>query len=352
MWEIIDYSEEHFKEMIEMTTAYYGKENDISNEDFIRHEYFKNPAGEPYVKFAYDFENGRMAGQYIVLPRIYSINNNLYPSVLSLNTLTREEYRGQKVFTKLAEAAYDDCKNKGVKFCFGAPNPNSFPGFIKKLSFTSLGEMPLYLKIANPFHIVFDRLHINYKHLDQLNVDMALKESKKIIEITKENVYLMDNFWQAIKEKYSVIGVRDAKYFLWRYINLPRRDYVIMMAIKNNKPVGYIVGRITDVAEMRCGMIVDFLFKSGEKQSGQDLLNAMSQCFKKANIGLLGSLMHMHTEEGQLLRKNGFFVCPKKLLPQPFPIIFTQFNPLVEEDNLTVNDFQKWFFTMGDYDVI
>ena len=31
-----------------------------------------------------------------------------YPVILSLNTLTREAYRGQKIFTALAEEVYDE----------------------------------------------------------------------------------------------------------------------------------------------------------------------------------------------------------------------------------------------------
>lgn len=352
MWKIIDYSKEYFSEMIEMTTENYGKNNDISNNDFIEHEYFSDPAGDAYVKYAYDFEKSTMAGQYIVLPRDYCINGKIYKSVLSLNTLTRETYRGQQIFTKLAEAIYSNCKDDGIMFCYGAPNPNSFPGFMKKLSFTNLGYIPLYLKIRNPLRIVFDILHVPYKHSDKLWTVSSKKNDIEIVEITKVNVDLLDVFWKEIKDKYSVIGMRNADYFIWRYIDLPRRDYAIYLAKKDGKPCGYIVGRITEVAGMRCGMIVDFLFKKGEYLVGESLLDEVIESFKKAKIGLIGSLMHSHTEEGQILHRKGFFICPKRFLPQPFPIIYRQFNSFSMKDNDTINDFRNWFFTMGDYDVI
>ena len=62
--------------------------------------------------------------------------------------------------------------------------------------------------------------------------------------------------------------------------------------------------------------------------------------------------MQNNKEEAELLRKHGFFRCPHFLLPQPFPIIYRKFISLEDEDDLTVEDFSNWFFTMGDYDVI
>lgn len=354
MWEIINFEKEYFNEMIEMTKEYYGSDNDISNSDFVVHEYFNNPEGDAFVKFAYDFENRKMAGQYIVLPKEFLINGKKCKAVLSLNTLTREAYRGQQVFTKLAESVYSTCGDAGVKFCYGAPNQNSFPGFIKKLSFKNMGYMPLYLKIRNPFRILQDKLRIGYAYSDEMffGVDGIRSENVRIISIDKSNIRLFDELWEALSEEYKVIGIRNAEYIKWRYFDLPRRDYRILMAMENGKPVGYIIGRITDVAQMRCGMVVDFLFKNGNQEIGTVLLKEIEKCFKVCKIGLIGCLMQNGTKEAEVLKKNGFFVCPDKLLPQPFPIIYRQFNDLPQGDDEMVQDFNNWFFTMGDYDVI
>ena len=55
-------------------------------------------------------------------------------------------------------------------------------------------------------------------------------------------------------------------------------------------------------------------------------------------------------EEAEILRKAGYFVCPKFLEPQPFPVILRTFNKQVKE--LGIYNFKNWFFTMGDYDAI
>lgn len=357
MWEIIDYKQEYCKEMIEMTVEYYGLQNDISNHDFIEHEYFSNPDGDAFIKLAFDREKNRLAGQYIVIPRNYSVNGSSVSCVLSLNTLTRAEYRGQQIFTKLAEAVYKECWNQKKFFCYGAPNPNSYHGFVKKLDFSKIGEIPLYLKITNPYRLICDKMHISYrdnKLAGEGSEDIIRKDNSElsIIKISNENIQLFDLFWEKIKFKYSVIGVRNAEYMKWRYLELPLRDYWIYMAVQNYLPCGYVIGRISEVAGMRCGMIVDFLVNAGRDDAGKLLLNKMMREFRKRRIGLSGCLMQKESEEAGYLCNKGFFICPHKLLPQPFPIILRQFHSLVKKDREALEDFSQWFFTMGDYDVI
>lgn len=352
MWEIVDYVDKHFQEMLNMTTEYYGEDNDISNGDFVNHEYFLNPAGKAFIKLAYDKENDCLAGQYIVIPRYYAVNGNVYKTVLSLNTLTRDTYRGQQIFTKLAEEVYRECAKRKICFCYGAPNPNSFPGFIKKLAFRNMGEIPLYLKITNPYRLLCDKLHILSSARKDASDTPLRMPGIRVVEITNENVEYFDQFWGRITRKYPVLGVRDTGYIRWRYLDMPRRDYKIYMAFKDNLPCGYIIGRISTVANMRCGMIVDFLIMENMDDVGEALLKILTRHFKNHKIGLLGCLMQEWSDEAKYLRKKGFFICPHRLLPQPFPIIFRQFCELQLSDNKIIGDFKKWFFTMGDYDVI
>ncbi len=358
MWEIIDYHQEHFHEMLEMTIENYGVSNHISDKDFIEYEYFSNPEGNAFIKLAYDREQQRLAGQYIVIPRRFFVDGRLMASVLSLNTLTRAEYRGQQVFTRLAEAVYEECRKQNKYFCYGAPNQNSFHGFIKKLAFDNIGKVPLYLKILNPYRLICDKIHIPYKHTSSeikysdRKAEHNQKEDLQIVEVTDKNIYLFDLFWERIRYKYSVIGVRDAEYIKWRYLHMPLREYTLYMAVQNQKPLGYIIGRISEVAGMRCGMLVDFLVVKGKHTAANMLLDKIISDFKKHRIGLLGCLMKEESEEAGYLNKKGFFVCPQKLLPQPFPIILRQFGHLNENSNKALNNFSHWFFTMGDYDVI
>ena len=166
----------------------------------------------------------------------------------------------------------------------------------------------------------------------------------------RENVGLFDEFWERVKSKYEIIGVRDSKYIVWRYIHMPLRNYEIAMATENGKPMGYIIGRITNVADMSCGMIVDFLVEENREEIAAALLKYMEQRFFSQKAGLVGCLMQRHFEEAHSLTKAGFFICPKRLEPQPFPVIYRTLQET--NDKNPAPDFHQWFFTMGDYDVI
>ncbi len=354
MWKMMEYEEEYFQEMLDMTIEYYGDDNDIANDNFIRHEYFSNPAGDAFIRLAYDDDKQCLAGQYIVIPREYAVDGRTYRSVLSLNTLTREAYRGQQIFTKLADAVYAECSRQNIYFCYGAPNQNSFPGFIKKLSFRDMGEVPLYLKVLNPVRILGDKIHVNHhekKEEKTLPEDIYGKDGS-ILRITGDQSVLFDAFWKKICRKYPIIGVRNAAYMKWRYLDMPLREYMIYMAMKKGEPCGYVVVRVCTVSDMRCGMIVDFLVEHGMEDAANLLLEAAITYFKAHKAGLAGCLMQRSSEESAYLQKKGFFICPKKMLPQPFPVIYRQFHEVSPEQGANVEDFSQWFFTMGDYDVI
>ncbi len=46
MWKMMEYEEEYFQGMLDMTIEYYGDDNDIANDNFIRHEYFAKKSGQ------------------------------------------------------------------------------------------------------------------------------------------------------------------------------------------------------------------------------------------------------------------------------------------------------------------
>ena len=353
MWKHVSFNETYLKDMVDMTVENYGLEEAISHKEFVRHEYLENPAGDPVIELAFDEENNVLAGQYVTCPHIFKINNSIVKAILSLNTLTRKAYRGQGIFTKLADKAYENAKQAGYAFCYGAPNPNSHPGFIKKLAFEDLFYMPIYVKILRPSTVVREKYN---KFLSILafpfNLFFLMRNVKdrNIVELTKDNYHIMDSFWNSISSKYSVIGVRDANYIYYRYLNVPIREYHPYVYLMDGKPVAYIVTRIRPVAGIMTGMIADFLFIDGYEREAKKLLRHTCKLVKRKKVGMMGCVMMENSFETKVLKKTGFFKCPKKILPQPTPMIIRVFDDSIKDSG--VLDYRKWFFTAGDYDVV
>ncbi|SHH30537.1 GNAT family N-acetyltransferase [Desulfosporosinus lacus] len=364
MWTSVKYLPENLPETIEMTREYYG-DSWISDSDFLKWQYEANPAGPAMIRLARDVETDQLAGQYVVIPMRFKAFNELIEGTLSLNTLTRQIYGGQGIFTGLAKAVYQDCAEQGSLFCYGFPNPNSYPGFIRKLGFTDLGSVPLLLRPLNTNALVRKRLgsllatlslpfHFYYKVKDRSD------ERYEVYPLTPSNLSEMNAFWAKVQDKYPIMGIRDADYLRWRYFDIPLRDYQVYGVRQKNSTqlLGYIVGRCTEVASMSSGMIVDFLVDSEHPAAGNCLVNTLLRFFVDKNMDLAGSLMMPHTEESRILKGNGFFTCPKSFEPQPFPVIYRRLGPLKgnykegEKDDDPFLRLNQWFLTMGDYDVI
>lgn len=354
MWKAVKYQPENLLETIEMTREYYG-DSWISDHGYLKWQYEANPAGPAMIQLARDVETDQLAGQYVVIPMRFKAFDKTVNGILSLNTLTRQIYTGQGIFTGLAKTVYQDCAEQGSKFCYGFPNPNSYPGFTKKLGFTDLGNVPLLLHPLNVKALVKKKLgpllaplslpfHLFYKVKDRPD------DRYEVFPLTAFNLSAIDAFWAKVQDKYPIMGIRDADYIRWRYFENPYRDYQLYGIHKKNSSdlIGYIVGRCTEVAGLTSGMIVDFLVDPSVPAAGNSLINRLLRFFVDNNMDLAGSLMLQYTEESRILKANGFFTCPKALEPQPFPVIYRKLSPQGEE-NLQLN---HWFLTMGDYDAI
>lgn len=340
-----------------MTREYYG-ESWISDLRYLKWQYEDNPAGPAIIQLARDVESERLAGQYVVIPMRFQAKDKTMIGTLSLNTLTRQIYAGQGIFTGLANAVYKTCAEQGAEFCYGFPNPNSYPGFTKKLGFTDLGCVPLLIRPLNTKALIKKRfgsllaslalpVHLFYKLKDRSD------NRYEVYPLTAFNLSAMNDFWTKVQAKYPIMGIRDADYIRWRYFENPYRDYQLYGIRQKNTSelLGYIVGRCTEVDAMVSGMIVDFLVDPSHPAAGSVLVNRLLRFFVDNNMDLAGSLMMSHAEESRILKAHGFFTCPKAIEPQPFRVVSRRFNlPLGEED--TLRPLNRWFLTMGDYDVI
>lgn len=354
MWKPKTYTENDFDTVIGMELENYGPENDVSDAGFIRHQYFENPVGDALIELAVDPKNGILAGQYVMNPERFRCFGKEVKAYLSLNTLTRKAYRGQKIFTGLAEQAYTQAKQNGFAFVYGAPNQNSYPGFMRKLSFKDIHHFPLYARPLNPAQMVQER--IGNKVLAAIAKPFTVFFPNKAVsvrgieELTMDNVKSMDLFWERIKDKYPIMSVRDAAYIRYRYLNVPRRTYYPYIAMESGAPVAFAVGRIREVAGFQCGMIADFLFLPGHEEIAKRLIKALVHRMKQEGASLAGCIILSHTAEAKLLKKCGFWHIPEKVLPQPTPLILRVLDETQDESKLC--DINNWFFTTGDYDVV
>lgn len=350
MWTVCDYSNSDFSGILLLTKEFYG-DIEISDENYIKWEYFENPAGEAIIKVAKN-ETGEIVGQYILISINMRVFGKQLKASLSLNTLTKNEYLRQGIFTTTSENAFNTCKTDGYAFTYGYPNQNSYYGFIDKLNFTDLHKVPLLIYPCDLKSLIKKRVG---KVISMFvpNIFFSLKRKvndSNIIEIKENNIHLLDDFWHVIKNKYPIMVVRDARFIRWRYLDIPIRKYSIYAYVRETKIYGYIITTTKEVEDIQNGMIVDFLVLGDEFEVGRLLIYKCFEMFKKNNVELLGCLMLEHTIEYQILRKCGFLKTPRFIEPQPFPLIYRSHQE--EYNTEQMKNIENWFVSMGDYDAV
>jgi GNAT superfamily N-acetyltransferase len=101
--------------------------------------YRDNPAGTVVGADAWDGE--RLAAHYVTCPTVALIGGREVTGLLSLNTATDPDYQGRGLFTRLAQATYEQGAAAGYGFVIGVANANSTPGFLRKLAFQDVGRL-------------------------------------------------------------------------------------------------------------------------------------------------------------------------------------------------------------------
>jgi len=364
MWEAIKITDEKFlSNLAEMAAGYYGEENDISKEDYLRHEYFHNPAGKVVMYAAYDKGNDAFVGQIAAVPVIIKSGRGLYRSLLAVNLITKDSYRGQGVFRELATNVFDREAKENYEFAYAMPNQFSYPGFLKYHGFRDLGRVPLYVRPIVPSGLV--RSYLHSRKLSRIaglfdgafRINNSFSENKEsrsrfaLEDFKTGAIKYADSFWESIKDDYQVMVCRDYDYLKWKYLDVPYRDYKGYYALHDGNAVAFVIGRNMKVSGINCAMIADFLFIKGYEQIASEVVKKLLRELTDSGAEMAGCMVPPNSKERRILTRIKFFKCPLLLEPQPFRFIFRQINNS-DDTSPKSAELKNWFFTLGDYDVV
>lgn len=127
-----------------LVTLYKNAFNiDIGEEDLLK-KYDTKQFGLEYIGFLAISKDNIPAAYYGVFPLICYCENVEVLCAQSGDTMTHQDHRGKGLFIELAKKTYELAKDNGVQFIFGFPNQNSYPGFVKKLSWQHIYDLNMY----------------------------------------------------------------------------------------------------------------------------------------------------------------------------------------------------------------
>jgi len=362
-WIPDSYTKADLPALIELTKQNYGSV-DWAEAAYCDWQYEKSPAGTAVIRVAREPESRRVVGQYLVVPIWMQVAGRKILTALSLNTLTDAEFRGRGIFTALAELVYKDCADRAVACTYGFPNEASYPGFLKKLAFKDLGNVPLLVSPLNWGPLVRRSSKLGWlaplAGLAGAVVQPARRALRgqpddrgfRVREITEFDVRF-NAFWDRAKRRYSVMVTRDAAYLNWRFLRIPMRKYTVLAAESDAGVLGYLVWRRHELQGVEAGLIVDFFVDGSETgdRAGVALARKAVEMSEAARVALVGTLSLPHTRERVLLRRAGLWELPAALLPRPIPLIVRAHREDLA-DLTPLFELRNWYVTMGDFDAV
>lgn len=334
-------------ELIKLSKTYY-KDGDIINKEYLQWQYLGNPNGKPFLFTSKEKSDNDLAGQYLVIPIKFSLNNKTILGSLSLNTLTDPKYQGKGLFTKMANATYEACSKENAFFTIGFPNPQSYPGFVKKLDFQHLGDIPLLIKPLKYFNILSSYFKKNKKkHAGAIELKKIIDPQIKKLDISKDKVK-MNEFWDSISSQYILTTSKSFEFIKWRYFDIPTRNYQVFSLEEDSKIKGLVILKAENVWGYRVGIIMDILLLNNDYQVSHKLLKYVDKVCRLNNLDFIAAL-HSSSYEYSLIKKSGYYILPQKLLPQKIHYI-VRINKDFQDSELLFN-LKNWKLTFGDYDI-
>ena len=319
-------------------------------------EYKDNPSNRIEIILAIDKEN--IVGHYAVIPVKMKIKDEINLMSLSLDTMTHKDYRGRGIFPKLASKLYKELGESGISITFGFPNKNSINGFISKLNWVEISDVPIQILPLNFKNLIY-RYFKNKAFSNFLGniFNFMFKLFFKMKPIKSNNIIKINDFdnrfnklWDLAKNEFIIGIVRDKEYLNWRYFQKPEENYIVFAIKSETELKGYITLKIENRFGLKVGLIMDILTIPSNISFQNDLITHAIYYFKKNNVDIISIIMFPHWRYYNTLKSNGFIKMYKVILPEKI-----YFGARLNNSKLNrqfIMEPKNWYLTWGDTDVV
>lgn len=127
-----------YEDLVYISKSAFGFDPGV---DYYRNKNNTNSFGKSFLGYIAYSQTGEPAAFYGVYACPVEYHQKTFIAAQSGDTMTHRNHTGKGLFTILAKMTYDLAKAEGITFIFGFPNYNSYPGFVKKLSWVCPGKL-------------------------------------------------------------------------------------------------------------------------------------------------------------------------------------------------------------------
>jgi hypothetical protein len=197
-------SQEDSKELNELYNEFYPHLG--WTEDFLRWEYFENPAGPAkiwVVKSA-----GQIIATYVAIPHELNVHKKICLGWRIQDVLTKPEFRGLGIYHTLSKSATDYLTDPQffLGFTFPKEKTTSHNGFVRS-GWTNAFRVPLYFR----------------PNLKSLNYEPVLTKVSPLLKFD----FAVEQIWKSHVSRISFALHRSADFLNWRYLANPKGKYFL-----------------------------------------------------------------------------------------------------------------------------
>jgi len=281
----------------------------------------------------------KLAGSYTIWPTLLNIGGEVVRGGQSMDTMTHPEYRGKGLFTKLAIACFDQLAKDGYEALYGFPNANSYPGFIKRLNWDHVGDVPHWSRLITPLADMPAPLPA----LSRMGTRMVFKTRSGGVHVQAEKPD--DDTVNAVialhTESKDLCRIeRNASWYAWRYAPPFGRSYQWFTAYHGSEPQGFaVMGFDTDKATGGEAQLCEVI--GTDEAKAALIAEAVRVCYRTYRKAL--KTITNDPAVIAALRDNGFIRRSEmRTIVKPLTTRLFKAN---------IHNFDAWRFMGGDFDV-
>ena len=314
---------------------------------FFRWKYRANPAGE--ARFALAELAGRPVCMACVMPRRMRVGGESLLGSISVDIATREGFRGQGLYRKVASFLWERLDAAGIALTYGFTNRDSTGVTLGALGRQRIGSLPLRVRPLRPLRLALVALGRGVT--PDPGPGPGPEASSGAVRCIERFDARYDRLWSRLEPRVDIAVVRDARFLNWRYAERPGAPYEILEEpTPDGGLAGYLVWRPMVRFRVRTGFVADVSEDPEHPGAARRLLRAAARRARGRGSALLALL----SWGGSPVHRAARRAVP---LPVP-PILFPQMNVLSaisHRPGLATHDLarpERWWLSWGDSDVV
>ncbi|MBK8845443.1 MAG: GNAT family N-acetyltransferase [Bacteroidetes bacterium] len=321
----------------------------IMNSGFWNWQYAQSPGQHSCVYVAYS-EN-KIAGYYHV--PVYAGFVDKKPALLAMiqDVAVDANLRGQGLFRKLATFANNDIDAQQIAACYTFPNTKSIHTFLKYNAFAITKTFATYMMPVNTGLILRKKLKIPLlSEWAGTLVDFFLAPAKKgntqNIRLIKEFDAEVEKLFSSYCERFHNYTSRSIEFLKWRYMQRPSSLYFSLGYYHQEQLTAIAIFKFDYMFDVPVLLLMDYAF-TDSNQLMQLISSAALYSKDYTNEKIAFVFTTCCDVNFEKANKGKFIRIPEKLNPRKLNMLTRN----VSSKSESISQANKWFATLGDWDV-